>query len=171
MSDTAQTADAVKLLTFIMGKDLFALDIATVREILDFTEITKIPQTPDYMRGVVNLRGNAVPVIDLRYKYGMGETERTILTRIVILEVPVDGEMTVTGIMADAVKEVIELDRDQIKAPPKMGTAVDVTLIKGIADHGGKFIIILEADKIFFFSGPVFGPEAVVREDAPRLEQ
>lgn len=136
-------------LSFVLEKELFALDINNVREILDFTEITRIPQTPEYMRGVVNLRGNAIPVVDLRLKFGMGRTEQTIYSRIIILEVPLDDEVVVVGVMADAVKEVFEMERDQIKPPPKMGAAVRADLLKGIGRHGKQFILLLDVNKIF----------------------
>lgn len=136
-------------LSFVLDKELFALDINNVREILDFTDITRIPQTPEYMRGVVNLRGNAIPVVDLRLKFGMGRTEQTIYSRIIILEVPLEDEVVVVGVMADAVKEVFEMERDQIKPPPKMGAAVRADLLKGIGRHGKQFILLLDVNKVF----------------------
>ncbi|GAB6038752.1 chemotaxis protein CheW [Fundidesulfovibrio butyratiphilus] len=136
-------------LSFVLDKELFALDINNVREILDFTEITRIPQTPEYMRGVVNLRGNAIPVVDLRLKFGMGRTEQTIYSRIIILEVPLEDEVVVVGVMADAVKEVFEMERDQIKPPPKMGAAVRADLLKGIGRHRKQFIMLLDVNKVF----------------------
>lgn len=148
MTDASESKTSTSL-SFVLDNELFALDIDRVREILDFAEITRIPQTPEYMRGVVNLRGNAIPVMDMRLKFGMGRTEQTIHSRIVILEVPIMGETTVIGVMADAVKEVFELDRDQIKAPPKMGTTVNTELIKGIGRYRDQFILLLDVDRVF----------------------
>ena len=148
MTDAANDT-SITSLSFVLDKELFALDINNVREILDFTDITRIPQTPDYMRGVVNLRGNAIPVVDMRLKFGMGKTEQTIYSRIIILEVLQKDEVIVVGVMADAVKEVFEMERDQIKAPPKMGTKVNADLIKGIGHYRDKFILLLDVDKVF----------------------
>ena len=101
---------------------MFALDVAKVREVLDFTTITKIPRTPEFMRGVINLRGNVVPVVDLRLGFGMSKTEKTVNTCIIVVEVELEGESTVIGALADSVEEVIDLEPDQIEPPPRIGT-------------------------------------------------
>src|SRR5512137_294537 len=93
-------------LTFKLGDEVFALDIAKVREVLDFTSVTKVPRTPEFMRGVINLRGNVVPVVDMRLKFGLTRTEKTVNTCIIITEIVVDSETTVLGAMADSVQEV-----------------------------------------------------------------
>ncbi len=149
MSDVEKGTLSGKYLTLTLAEEFFALDINSVREILDMTEITRIPQTPEYMRGVVNLRGNAVPVIDLRRKFGLGCTEQTINTRIVIMEVIQDHEQNLLGALADSVKEVLELDASQIDPPPKMGTKVKAEFIKGIAKHNNKFILLMDINKAF----------------------
>jgi len=136
-------------LTFFLDEDLFALDIASVREVLDCTNITRIPKTPEFMRGVINLRGKAVPVVDLRLKFGMGETERTVNTCIIIVEVEIDGEKTIMGALADSVQEVFELDPETIEAPPKLGTKIRSDFIKGMGKYNDKFIIILDVNKVF----------------------
>jgi len=149
MSEISASQGAEKLLTFTLAGELFALDIGSVREILDYTEITKIPQTPEFMRGVVNLRGNAIPVVDLRLKFGLGETERTLNTRIIIIEVVTDGEMTVLGSMADSVKEVYEIESAKIDPPPRMGAKINTAFIRGIGKKDDKFIIVLDIGKVF----------------------
>ena len=106
--------ETTQFLTFKLDQELFALDIGKVREVLDFTSITKVPKTPDYMRGVINLRGSVVPVVDMRIKFGMEMTEKTVNTCIIIVEVEMDGEKVVMGAMADAVQEVLDLEPDQI---------------------------------------------------------
>jgi chemotaxis signal transduction protein len=101
-----------------IGDEVFATDVAKVREVLDFTTITKIPRTPDFMSGVINLRGNVVPVVDLRLCFEMSKTEKTVNTCIVVVEMLVDGESTVIGALADSVEEVIDLEPEQISRRP-----------------------------------------------------
>lgn len=141
--------EITQYLTFKLEEELFALDIGKVREVLDFTSITKVPQTPDYMRGVINLRGSVVPVVDLRLKFGMGLAEKTVNTCIIIAEVELDGEKVVMGAMADAVQEVLDLEPDQIEPAPRIGTKLNTEFIKGMGKHAEQFIIILDIDKVF----------------------
>lgn len=138
-----------RFLTMTLGNELFAIDIFSVREILDYTDITRIPQTPEFMRGVVNVRGSAVPVIDLRMKFGLGRVERTLNTRIVIVEIKKDDVVSVMGALADSVKEVLELETDRIDPPPRMGAAVRADFIRGIGKHGDRFLLVLDVDKVF----------------------
>src|SRR5574340_906105 len=109
MSVTGIT-ETTQYLTFKLEDEVFALDIAKVREVLDFTEVTKIPRTPDFMKGVINLRGSVVPVVDMRLKFGMSATEKTVNTCVIITEVTVDGDTTILGALADSVQEVLDLD-------------------------------------------------------------
>jgi len=138
-----------RYLTLTLGNEFFAMDIFAVREILDYTDITRIPQTPACLRGVVNVRGNAVPVVDLGLKLGLGEVARTLHTRIVIVEVRHDGRMSLMGALADSVREVLELDASTIAPPPSLGTAVDVACIQGIGRHEGRFILLLNVERVF----------------------
>ncbi len=138
-----------RLLTLTLGGDFFAMDIYSVREILDMTDITRIPQTPDYMAGVVNVRGAAVPVIDLRLKFGMPRGERTLNTRIVIMEIKQGEGVTAIGAIADSVREVLELEASKIDPAPRMGAAVSTEYLKGIGKHEGRFILVLDVDKVF----------------------
>jgi purine-binding chemotaxis protein CheW len=135
--------------TFMLEKEIFAIDISQIKEVLEFTHITKVPQTPDMMKGVINLRGSVVPVIDMRLKFEMGEIEKTVDTCIVIIEITIDGNMTMIGALVDAVKEVMDLDSDQIEPSPKIGTQLNTEYIKGMGKHDEQFIIILDIDKIF----------------------
>ena len=98
--------------------EVFALDISKVREVLDFTAITKVPRTPEFMRGVINLRGNVVPVVDMRLKFGMTTTEKTVNTCIIIVEIYLDGDTTVLGALADSVQEVVDLGARHRSSPP-----------------------------------------------------
>jgi purine-binding chemotaxis protein CheW len=136
-------------LTFKLGNEVFATDVAKVREVLDFTSITKIPRTPDFMSGVINLRGNVVPVVDLRLCFEMSKTEKTVNTRVVVVEMLLDGESTVIGALADSVEEVIDLEPDQIEPAPKIGTQIRTDFIKGMGKRDGQFIMILDIDRIF----------------------
>ena len=111
--------ETTQYLTFKLGDEIFALDVAKVREILDFTTITRVPKTPKFMRGVINLRGSVVPVVDMRLKFDMSMTQKTVNTCIVVVEIALDNETTVLGALVDSVQEVFELEPDQIEAAPQ----------------------------------------------------
>lgn len=136
-------------LTFTLGGEVFALDIGYVREILDDTNITKIPRTPPSLRGVLNVRGHAVPVVDLRTKFGMSATEMTVNTCVIITEVRIDDDVTQVGALADTVQEVLEIGPEDVDPPPQMGTAIATRFIRGIAKRDNRFIIILDVNRIF----------------------
>jgi len=142
-------ANETTLLTFRLADEVYALDILKVREVLDFTTVTKVPRTPDFMRGVINLRGSVVPVVDLRLKFGMSMTEKTVNTCVIIAEVTVDGETTVLGALADSVQEVLDLEDGQISSPPKIGTKLRTEFIKGMGNRNDQFLIILDIDRVF----------------------
>ncbi|EFL50453.1 CheW protein [Solidesulfovibrio fructosivorans JJ]] len=145
----AASANDNQYLTFTLERELFALDISSVREVLELVNITRVPRTPEYIRGVINLRGRAVPVVDLKLKFGMGATERTVNTCIIIVEVALEGESTVLGALADSVQEVYEMEAGQIEPAPRMGTPIRGEFIRGIGKSGEKFIIILDINKVF----------------------
>ena len=136
-------------LTFKLAEEIFAVDVAKVREILEWTSITKVPQTPDYMCGVINLRGSVVPVIDLKQKFGMAATAKTVNTCIVVVEVQQGEEIVVLGALADSVQEVFELEPAQIEPAPKIGTKLNTDFIQGMGKHNEMFIMILDIDKVF----------------------
>jgi len=138
-----------QFLSFVLDEEVYALDIRQVREVLDLTTITKVPRMPDFMRGVINLRGGVVPVVDLRLKFGLPATEKTVDTCIIIIEISLEGETTMIGALADSVQEVMDLDQDQIKAPPKIGTRLKTEFIRGMGKKNDRFIIILDIDKVF----------------------
>jgi purine-binding chemotaxis protein CheW len=152
-------ADAVKTekdsntvitaLTFTLNEEIFALDIKSVKEVLDYTKITKVPKTPNYMLGVINLRGNVVPVVDLKMKFNMPQSEITVNTCIIILEVEIEGSNSTIGIIADSVKEVVDFEENSIEDPPKIGLSLNINFIKGIAKRDDDFVIILDIDKVF----------------------
>lgn len=136
-------------LTFKLDNETYALDIKQVREVLEFSEITKVPRMPDFMRGVINLRGGVVPVVDLRLKFGMTMTEKTGDTCIIIIELAIEGETTLLGALADSVQEVMTMEPDQIVPPPKIGTRLDTEFIKGMGKKNDEFVIIVDIDKVF----------------------
>lgn len=136
-------------LTFTLDQEHFAVEIAKVREVLEFTGVTKVPRTPEFMRGVINLRGSVVPVVDLKRKFGMGATEATVSTCVVIAEVAVEGETTVLGALADSVQEVIELDPAQVEPPPRIGTRLRTEFIRGMGKRDEEFLILLDIDRVF----------------------
>ena len=136
-------------LTFKLDDEVFALGIDKVREVLDYTSVTKVPQTPDFMRGVINLRGSVVPVVDMRLKFGMAKTEKTVNTCIIIVEINLEGETTILGALADSVQEVLDLEPHQIEPAPKIGTKLRTDFIRGMGKRDEQFIIILDIDKVF----------------------
>lgn len=138
-----------QFLTFTLVDEVFAVDISKVREVLEFHEVTKVPQTPEMMRGVINLRGAVVPVIDLRLKFGMEMTDKTVNTCVIIVEITLDNELTLIGALADSVQEVMDLDSEHIEPPPKLGTQLNSEVIKGMGKRGDEFIIILDIERIF----------------------
>ena len=136
-------------LSFRLSEEYFALDVTQVREVLDMCPITRVPKTPDFMRGVINVRGSVVPVVDLRMKFGIPLTEFGVFTRIIVIELMVDSEKTIVGAIADAVHEVIELDPANIEATPSIGSRWRTEFIRGIGKQNDQFIIILDIDRIF----------------------
>lgn len=144
-----ETVGTLQYLTFMLGEEAFALDVGKVREILEITTITKVPRTPEFMRGVFNLRGSVVPVVDLRLLFGMGRSERTVDSCIIVVEVNLDGETLVLGALADAVQEVVELEPDRIEPAPTIGTGLNTDFIGGMCDVGGRFVMILDMDTVF----------------------
>lgn len=145
----ADITETVQYLTFKLDEEVFALDVAKVREILEYSGITKVPQTPDFMRGVINLRGSVVPVIDLRLKFGMSATVQTVNTCTIVVEVALEEEPLILGVLADSVQEVVEMGPEQIEAAPHIGTRLNTDFIKGMGKHDNRFVMILDIDKIF----------------------
>jgi len=145
----AGASDTRQYLTFKVGEEVFALEVTNVREILEFIPVTKVPQTPDFMTGVINLRGSVVPVMDMRLKFGMSETEKTVNTCIIVVEVDMDGDTALLGALVDSVQEVFELEPEQIEQPPRLGLGMKTDFIKGMGKRENRFVIILDIDKVF----------------------
>lgn len=135
-------------LTFSLSDELYALEVSKVKEVLEFQKITRVPKTPEFMRGVINVRGGIVPVVDLRLKFSLPVKERTVDTCIIVLEIALNEETITVGIIADNVHEVIEMLPEQIDPTPRIGTRLDTDFIEGIGKRGDNFLIILHIDKI-----------------------
>ena len=136
-------------LTFKLADEIFGVDVAKVREILELTTITRMPQMPEYVSGVINLRGSVVPVIDLKLKLGMPATARTVNTCIVLVEVRREEETIVLGALADSVQEVYELEPENIEPAPKIGSGINTDFIQGMGKHVRQFMMILDIDRLF----------------------
>lgn len=143
------TTETSQYMTFKLGDELFAINVAQVREVLEVPQITKVPTAPDYMRGVVNVRGQATPVVDLRVRFGLPKGTDTLHTRIIVMELELDGEATVLGGIADSVHEVIEIDPGGINPPPRIAMRWRTDFIQGMGRRGDDFIIILDVNAVF----------------------
>lgn len=148
MSSAARD-DTNQYLTFTLDRELYAIAVHSVKEVLEYTNVTKVPRTLDFMKGVINLRGSVVPVVDLRTKFGMAAVENTIATSIIVAEVSIADEAVVLGMIADSVQEVINLDPQDIEPPPRIGSRVDSEFIEGIGKQDDRFVIILAIDRVF----------------------
>ena len=138
-----------QFLTFTLGDEVFAMDIRTVREIIQYGPMTTVPLMPSFVRGVINLRGAVVPVIDLQARFGRAVASVGKKTCIVIFDAVRDGERVELGLMVDAVSEVIEIAASQIEPPPNFGAAVRRDFIRGMGKVANRFVIILEPDRAF----------------------
>lgn len=136
-------------LTFRLEGELFAVEVAKVREVLDLVPITKVPRAPHYMRGMINVRGKVVPVVDLHVKFGMAPAVNSRDTRIIVLEVEVLGEKLVVGAIADAVHEVTELEAGAVEAVPRIGMRWNTEFMKGIGKRNERFVILLDVNRVF----------------------
>ena len=145
----ATITEVRQYLTFRLGDEVFALDVAKVREVLDLVPVTRIPRTPGFMRGVINLRGSVVPVVDLRASFGMPVSEVTVNSCIIVVEVLLDNEVLVIGALADQVEEVIDLEPEQIQAPPRIGAYVKTEFLHGMGKRDSRFLMILNIDQVF----------------------
>lgn len=151
MQDAAHNLQdaALQYLTFSLDEEVFAMDIRTVREIIQYGAMTTVPLMPKFVRGVINLRGAVVPVIDLQARFGRPAAEISKKTCIVIFDALREGERVELGLMVDAVSEVVDIAPDQIEPPPSFGGAVKREFIRGMGKMGNKFVIVLEPDKAF----------------------
>jgi purine-binding chemotaxis protein CheW len=135
-------------LTFQVGEEDYAINVGNIREVLEFQTVSRVPRMPSYMRGIINLRGSVVPVIDLKMKFDLGVTEKSIDTSVVVTELKIGDEDVVIGLLTDAVSEVVDIEDQDIEPTPHIGTAIDSSFIRGMGRKGDSFIIILNINKI-----------------------
>ena len=140
-------------LTFTLRDEDFAIDIAKVREVLDVTTMTKIPQMPSFISGVINLRGNVVPVLDLGCRLGMEPVVQTKNTCVMIVETTINETIVAMGTVADSVQMVLDLQTSEIEEVPRMGTDINTDFINGMGRQGDKFLVILNIDKVLSQGG------------------
>lgn len=149
MEQHIKDLDSLQYVTFSLGEELFGVEVSRAREILSVTPVTKVPQTPEYLLGVINLRGQVVPVVDMRLKLGLSTKQETEDTCIIVVEVHIGGEEIIVGVLADAVREVLEVRSDQIEPPPRLGTRLKTDFIDGMGKIDEQFMILLNIDKVF----------------------
>jgi len=148
MDQVGDIVQTDQYLTFTLAEETFAIEIVKVREVIDYLHVTRVPRMPAFLRGVINLRGSVVPVIDLRLILGMPCVEKTIDTCVIIAEVMMDGEILHLGMLADSVQEVIDIDPSQIDPPPKLGSMLNTDFIRGMGKRDDGFFIILNIDRV-----------------------
>lgn len=136
--------DGSQFLTFTLGEEVYGVDILHVQEIKGYTAVTKIPNTPSYIKGVLNLRGTIVPIVELRAKFGMPTIEHTTVTVIIVLVV----RDKVMGLMVDSVSDVVSLGKKDIQPPPQFGVKQDVSCVRGIGQSGEKLVTVLDVDRL-----------------------
>jgi purine-binding chemotaxis protein CheW len=146
-------AEIHQYLTFKLADELYAINVANIKEVLSVPKLTKVPRMPDFMSGIINLRGSVVPVLDLCKKFALGETSFTVDTGIIVTEIDTardDGsvEQLIIGIFSDEVQKVVTIEPGDIEPPPKIGISIDTTFIQGMGHVDGNFIIILNINKI-----------------------
>ncbi|OQW32187.1 MAG: chemotaxis protein CheW [Nitrospira sp. SG-bin2] len=148
MKDLHQPSESApngsQFLTFNLGEELYGVDILRVQEIKGYTAVTKIPNTPSYIKGVLNLRGTIVPIVELRTKFGMQTIEYTMFTVIIVVVV----KEKVMGLVVDAVSDVLDIDKKDVQAPPNFGARINVSFMNGIGKSGDKLVTLLDIDRM-----------------------
>jgi len=148
MPSAAKTSERTQFLTFSLSGGEYAIAVLRVREIIEHEEVTRVPSTPAFLRGVINLRGSVVPVVDLARKFRMPESPVTKRTCIIIVEVESDNGRIVLGVLADAVNQVVEFRPEEIEPPPSFGTPIRVDYLRGLGKLNGEFVLILDTDRV-----------------------
>ena len=158
-------------LTFMLQGEMFAIGILAIKEILEYGQLTTVPMIPGFIRGIINLRGAAVPVVDLGARFGNRPSAITKRSCIVILEVAAaEGRRQHFGVLVDAVSAVLEIQREDIEPPPSFGTAVCIDFIAGMGKIGDRFVILLDVDRVLSGEGPgAIARTAVAMPENPAL--
>jgi purine-binding chemotaxis protein CheW len=171
MNETTMATTQQQYLTFSVSGDEYALAILRVKEIIAFDAVTRVPRTPAFIRGVINLRGSVVPVIDLAQKFGYAEVQPTRSTCIVIVEVVLhsnaDGKEVVLGLLVDSVNQVMDLLPEDVQPPPSFGTRVHLDFLIGMGRVGTRFVLLLDIDKVLAANDVVAALDAT---EEPLLE-
>lgn len=141
--------DTAQYLTFLLGGEMFAIGILTIKEIIEYRNIAEVPMMPACVRGVINLRGAVVPVMDMQVRFGRKPSEVTKRTCIVIVEVQAENERQVVGVIVDAVSEVLDVAPEDIEPPPSFGAKIRTDFIQGMGKVKGNFVILLDIDRVF----------------------
>ena len=165
---------AGKYLTFALGKEQYGLEILKVREIIGYMDITAVPQTPHHVKGVINLRGQVIPVIDLRAKFGMDTAEITEQTCIIVCEIQSGNRSFSTGIVVDNVEEVLDIDGQDIEEAPQFGSSVDTNFILGMGKIGDTVKLLLDINKVLDgddFSGIADGFDSETVAEATNIKE
>jgi len=163
----AQHQEDAQYLTFLLGGEMFAIGILGIKEIIEYGSLTAVPMMPKFIRGVINLRGAVVPVVDLSARFGRAASEVTRRSCIVILEVEADSQHQDVGVVVDSVSEVLAIATSEIEPPPAFGAKIRTDFIGGMGKVGGKFVIILNAgrvlsvDEMAMLTQAVDSPESV----------
>lgn len=144
----AEPQESGQYLTFMLGSDMFAIAISHIKEIIEYSSLTTVPMMPDFIRGVINVRGSVLPVIDLRLRFGRESGEVTKRTCIVILEVATDGDVQDVGVVVDLVNEVLEIGAEGLSAAPSFGANIRADFISGMARINGRLVVVLDIGKV-----------------------
>ena len=171
MKTTTENRVETQYLTFSLAGEEYGIAALCVREIIEYDAVTTVPGTPAYVRGVINLRGSVVPVLDLAVRFGMTASPLTTRTCIVIVEVVLAGESEVLGVLTDSVSQVINLAPEDVEDPPAFGTRVAVDHLLGVGKAGKKFVLLLDPDRILSSAellAPTADPVAAQGETATR---
>lgn len=148
MPAAAKPSDRAQYLTFSLSGGEYAIAVLRVREIIEHESVTRVPSTPAFVRGVINLRGSVVPVVDLARKFGLPESPVTKRTCIVIVEADSEGGRVVMGVLADAVNQVVEFSSGEIEPAPSFGAPIRVDFLEGLGKLGDAFVLILDTDRV-----------------------
>ncbi len=148
MNHTDLEVNRQQYLTFLLRDECFGISIDTVREIIEYGQLTTVPLMPDFVKGVINLRGDIVPVIDLSIRLGRNALELKNRTCIIILEIPFEGQRVVIGAAVDSVNEVLEIGKEQVEPPPSFGARLKAQFIQGVVNVEQSFVVLLHGDKV-----------------------
>jgi purine-binding chemotaxis protein CheW len=153
-AEEKRVENLVQFLSFTLGNEEYGVDILSVQEIRSWEPVSRIPNVPDYEKGVVNLRGAIVPIIDLRERFGLGHLEYSPLTVVVVLQMQTEeGQTRIMGVVVDSVSDVIDVDKKTIQEAPNFGTKVSTEFINGLASVNDRMVMILDVEKLLKLDG------------------